>query len=99
MVSNTKKDCNCVEEKGHICEKCKEQYEHENVFEVITFFYDSEAGELDRSKTDFTAFFKSESALMQADVLKDMYEVVATAYNEKIEEFPKQIMEELEREG
>ena len=36
---------------------------------------------------------------MQADVLKDMYEVVATAYNEKIEEFPKQIMVELEREG
>ena len=98
-VPNDTDLCNCVEDNGDLCEKCREQYERENIFEVITFFYDSTSGELDHSKTDFTAFFKSESALMQADVLKDMYEVIATAYNEKIEEFPKQIMEELEREG
>tara|TARA_R100001594_G_scaffold80670_1_gene115258 strand:- start:706 stop:1098 length:393 start_codon:yes stop_codon:yes gene_type:complete len=79
------KDCNCVET-GNLCEKCAEQYELENIFEVVTFFYDSESGELVHNKTDFNIIFDLESTLMQADILKDIYEVVVNKYNKTLEE-------------
>lgn len=59
---------------------------------AVTFYYNEETGEL--AKVDFSEAFKNESALMRADVMGDIRNIVDKDYEESVDDAEDELVED-----